>query len=64
VTFDDPITVVIRVRADDAPYISEREWHTTQKIRELSDGAIELTLRAGGAFETERWILGWAMPQK
>jgi predicted DNA-binding transcriptional regulator YafY len=59
VTLDDPMTVIVRVRADQAAYVSEREWHPTQKIRPLPDGGIELTFCAGGTFEIERWILGW-----
>jgi predicted DNA-binding transcriptional regulator YafY len=59
VTLDDPMTVVVRVRADQAPYVTEREWHPTQKIHQLPDGGIELTFCAGGSFEIERWILAW-----
>jgi predicted DNA-binding transcriptional regulator YafY len=59
VTLDDPMTVIVRVRADQAPYVSEREWHPTQRIQQLPDGSIELTFCAGGSFEIERWILGW-----
>jgi len=59
VTLDDPMTVIVRVRANQAAYVSEREWHPTQKIRPLPDGGIELTFCAGGSFEIERWILGW-----
>ncbi len=53
------MTVVVRFRADQAPYVREREWHPTQKIRELRDGRVELTFRAGGMFEIMRWVLGW-----
>jgi proteasome accessory factor B len=59
VTLDDPMTVVVRVRADQTPYVSEREWHPTQQIQHLPDGGIQLTFCAGGSFEIERWILGW-----
>jgi predicted DNA-binding transcriptional regulator YafY len=59
VTLDDPVTVTVRVRPDQAVYVSEREWHPTQKIQPLPDGRIELTFCAGGSFEIERWILGW-----
>jgi predicted DNA-binding transcriptional regulator YafY len=59
VTLDEPLTVIVRVRPDQAPYVSEREWHPTQKIQQLPDGGIELTFCAGGSFEIERWILGW-----
>ncbi len=53
------MTVVIRFSRDQAPYVREREWHPTQKIRELKGGQVELTFRAGGEFEITRWILGW-----
>ena len=59
VMWEKPITVVVRFRADQAPYVREREWHPTQKLRTLRDGRLELTFRAGGAFEITRWILGW-----
>jgi proteasome accessory factor B len=59
VEWEKPMTVVVRFHADQAPYVREREWHPTQKIRELRDGRVELTFRAGGAFEIIRWALGW-----
>jgi len=59
VTWDKPMTVVVRFRPDQAPYVREREWHPTQKLRTLRDGRLELTFRAGGTFEITRWILGW-----
>jgi len=59
IVWEKPMTVVVRFRADQAPYVREREWHPTQRIRELRDGRVELTFRAGGAFEIMRWILGW-----
>lgn len=59
VVWGKPMTVVVRFRADQAPYIREREWHPTQRLRTLRDGRLELTFRAGGTFEITRWILGW-----
>jgi proteasome accessory factor B len=59
VVLEEAMTVVVRVRADQAPYISEREWHSSQQIQNLPDGGVQLTFRAGGSFEIERWILGW-----
>ncbi len=53
------MTVVIRFRADQATYIREREWHPTQKVRDLRDGRVELTFRAGGIYEIIRWVLSW-----
>lgn len=59
VAWEKPMTVVVRFRADQAPYVREREWHPTQRFRTLKDGRLEMTFRAGGAFEIIRWILGW-----
>lgn len=59
VMWEKPMTVVVRFRADQAPYVREREWHPTQRLKELPGGRLELTLRAGGTFEITRWLLGW-----
>ena len=59
VVWEKPMNVVIRFRADQAPYVRERVWHPTQRIRELPDGQVDLSFRAGGEFEIARWILGW-----
>jgi predicted DNA-binding transcriptional regulator YafY len=59
VTWEKPITVVVRFSADQAPYVRERQWHPTQQLRELAAGRVELTFRAGGMFEIARWVLGW-----
>ena len=53
------MTVVVRFSADQAPYVRERQWHPTQRLRELADGRVELTFRAGGMFEIMRWVLSW-----
>ncbi len=59
IIWERPMQVVIRFRADQAPYVAEREWHPTQKVRYLKDGRLELIFRAGGLFEITRWILSW-----
>jgi len=41
-----------------ARYIRDRLWHPSQKLRELSDGRLELTLRVADTLEVRRWILG------
>jgi len=56
---EEPMDVVVRFSDEQAPYIRERQWHPSQKIRELPDGRIELCFHAGGTFEIARWILGW-----
>jgi len=59
VVWEEPTTVLLRFSADQAPYVAERQWHPSQHIKNLDDGGIELTFRAGGMFEITRWILGW-----
>jgi predicted DNA-binding transcriptional regulator YafY len=59
VSWENPMTVVVRFRADQAPYVREREWHPTQMLRQRRDGRVELTIRSGGLFEMTRWILSW-----
>lgn len=59
IVWERPMTVVVRFRAEQAPYIVEREWHPTQGFRTLRDGRLEMTFRAGGELEIVRWILGW-----
>ena len=59
VSWQDPMDVVLRFRADQAPYVRERIWHPSQKLTELPDGGLQLQFRAGGPFEIRRWILGW-----
>jgi proteasome accessory factor B len=59
VIWEKPMNVTVRFSADQAPYVRERIWHPTQRIRELPDGRIDLSFRAGGIFEITRWVLGW-----
>ncbi len=45
-----------------APLVQERQWHPSQKIKQLSrdrGGGIELSLTLGNLEEIERWILSW-----
>ena len=58
-SWEDPMHVVLRFSADQAPYVKEREWHPSQQIKDLRDGRVELAFTAGGEFEIIRWILGW-----
>ena len=59
VSWDDPQAIVLRFCADQAPYVLERTWHSTQQFVFLPDGRLEMTFHAGGQFEIRRWILGW-----
>ena len=42
-----------------APRIEERQWHPSQKIKQLRNGGIELSLTLSNLEEIERWILSW-----
>jgi proteasome accessory factor B len=42
-----------------APRIQERQWHPSQKIKQLRNGGVELSLTLGNLEEIERWILSW-----
>ena len=52
---------MIRIRFD--PYaarlVRERQWHASQKIKELPKGEIELTFTLSSFAEVVRWILSW-----
>jgi proteasome accessory factor B len=51
----------VRVRFDAfaARLVRERDWHPSQKIRDLRGGEIELEMTLGALEEIERWILSW-----
>jgi predicted DNA-binding transcriptional regulator YafY len=42
-----------------APYMKEREWHSSQQIRDEQDGSIVLTLDVCNDFALRSWILGF-----
>jgi len=49
--------VKIWFSADVAPFIKERDWHPSQRIRENKDGSIVLSLRVTHLFEVQQWVL-------
>jgi proteasome accessory factor B len=42
-----------------AQLVRERTWHSSQELKELPGGAIELGMRLDSLEEVERWILSW-----
>jgi proteasome accessory factor B len=52
---------LVKVRFDSfaSRLVRERDWHPTQKIREIKGGGIELEMTLGALEEIERWILSW-----
>ena len=51
--------VVIRFSEFAADYIREKRWHSSQELRELKEGGLELRLKLSSLGEIQRWILGW-----
>jgi len=52
---------LVKIRFDSfaSRLVRERDWHPTQKIREIKGGGIELEMTLGALEEIERWILSW-----
>lgn len=52
----------IRVQFDPwaARLVRERVWHASQRLTDLSDGGVEISLQLSSLSEVERWILGYA----
>jgi predicted DNA-binding transcriptional regulator YafY len=56
----EPATLVrIRFEPRFALYVEERQWHPSQKVERLADGALELTLEVGGLEELRSWVLSF-----
>lgn len=49
--------VRLRLEGIAAKLASERKWHASQKLKSLSGGRVEITLRVGIAPDLENWIL-------
>jgi predicted DNA-binding transcriptional regulator YafY len=57
----DLVTVRVIFALKLAPYIRERLWHPSQKLRDLPDGRVEMTLTVADTLEVRRWILGYGV---
>ena len=51
--------VKIEFDAFAAQLVRERQWHSSQTLRERDNGCVELGLRLDSLEEIERWILSW-----
>lgn len=51
--------VRIRFSAPWAPHVRERSWHASQKLEDLPDGGVELTMEVGGLLELQSWVLSF-----
>lgn len=56
---EDPQEVRIKFSPAAAKEIHRKQWHPTQKIKDMQDGSLELTIRVSGEDEIMRWVLSW-----
>ncbi len=59
VVAEPAVRVRIHFTSDWASYVSEREWHASQKATALPDGGLELTMEVGGSQELASWVLSF-----
>jgi predicted DNA-binding transcriptional regulator YafY len=52
--------VVLRFRDWAARVAAEREWHVSQKVRQVGGGEVEITLLVQITPDLLRWIFSWA----
>jgi predicted DNA-binding transcriptional regulator YafY len=53
------VTVRLRFDASVAHRVRESIWHRSQKLTELDDGRVELTVQVAGIVEIRPWIMSW-----
>jgi predicted DNA-binding transcriptional regulator YafY len=51
--------VVVRFSEAVADYVREKRWHASQRLRELTEGRLELRLKLSSLEEVKRWVLSW-----
>ena len=56
---EEPIKVRLLFEPKLAVYITERQWHPSQKFRARPEGRVEMRLETTGRKELVRWILSW-----
>ena len=56
---DESYDIRIRFTKAAAPFIREKTWHPTQKLKELKNGCVEISLKLSHLIDIRRWILGW-----
>jgi predicted DNA-binding transcriptional regulator YafY len=56
---ETPVAVRIRFDSDWKNHVMEHTWHPSQKITELPDGGLELTMEVGGTTEVRNWVMSF-----
>ena len=47
-----------------ADYFKERQWHPSQKVKQLKNGDVIVSFQAGGMDEIVSWVLSWGANAK
>lgn len=55
----EPVRVVLRFDSEIKPFIVRKEWHNSQKVKELKDGGIEVSFNVNGLEDIKTWIYKW-----
>jgi proteasome accessory factor B len=58
------LEVQIQFSKEIADYFKERQWHPTQKVKQLKNGDVIVSFQAGGMDEIVSWVLSWGMNAK
>ncbi len=56
---DGPHDVVVEFSKAKAQLVASREWHPSQQLTSLSDGGVQLALRAASLAPIVSWVLEW-----
>ncbi len=59
-----PVTVKVVFDKELSDYIRRRAWHPSQKIKEVKDGSVLLSMKASGWKEIKAWILSFGSKVK
>jgi hypothetical protein len=54
--------IVLRFSGRAAQLVRERNWHPSQRLQELADWSLEVTLMLNSLEEIVPWILSWGKP--
>jgi len=56
---DETHKIKVRFDAFSAPFIRERKWNDSQKIKNNKDGSIDFSITVNSLIEVKGWILNW-----
>ena len=54
-----PTKVKVKFDSFSAPFILERKWNDSQKIKRNKDGSIDFSITVNSLIEVKGWILNW-----